>query len=350
MRPLTLTRPKPLLPILGRPLILWLIDNLKRVGIREVVISVKYMSNQVVDLLGDGRELGVEIEYVEEDRPLGDAGPLKLVDQKVGLEETFLVLYGDVFSDVDVRAVIELHKSKTALMTLTAVQVDSPERYGILGIDEEGRVVSFIEKPTYRPQSNLANAGVYVFEPEVLEYIDEGRKQKISMDLIPRVLKTGRVYAHIHKGIWFDIGVPEDYLRANVAALGAFYPGGFVADSSEVRGEISGPVYIGKEVVVGRNSVIGPNTILLDGAIVGDFSMIKGSIVMRGSRIGFSTYIKSSVVGENCSIGSWVRIESGAVIGDQVSIADEVFINRRNYILPYKEISESIWKEGDVIL
>jgi len=350
LRPLTLTRPKPLLPILGRPLILWLIDNLKRAGVRELVISVKYMSNQIVDLLGDGSELDMSIEYVEENHPLGDAGPLRLIDKKVGLSETFLVLYGDVFSDVDVRAVIDFHKSKNALMTLTAVRVDSPERYGILSINEEGAVINFVEKPTYRPQSNLANAGVYVFEPEVLTYVYEDKKQKISVDLMPKVLRTGRVYAYVHDGIWFDIGIPEDYLKANIVALNALYPSGFVANNSEVRGEVVGPVYIGSEVVVGKGSIVGPNSVLLDQVSVGDFSMVKGSVVMKGSRIGSSTYIKNSVVGESCSIGNWVRIESGTIIGDQVSITDEVFVNKRNYILPYKEISESIWNEGGVVL
>ncbi len=350
LRPLTLTRPKPLLPILGRPLILWLIDSLKKAGVCELIISVKYMSNQIVDLLGDGGELGVAIEYVEEEHPLGDAGPLKLVDKKIGLSETFLVLYGDVFSDVDVRMVVELHKIKNALMTLTAVRVDSPERYGILSVDGEGRVVNFVEKPTYRPQSNLANAGVYVFEPEILKYVDDGKKQKISVDLMPKVLKVGRVYAYIHEGIWFDIGIPEDYLKANIVALNTLYPSGFISRASDIRGEVVGPAYIGNEVIVGKGSIIGPNTVLLDQVSVGDFSMVRGSVVMKGSKIGFSTYIKNSVVGESCSIGNWVRIESGTIIGDQVSIADEVFINKRNYILPYKEISESVWNEGEVVL
>ncbi|MEM4921660.1 MAG: NDP-sugar synthase, partial [Sulfolobales archaeon] len=166
----------------------------------------------------------------------------------------------------------------------------------------------------------------------------------------PKVLRTGRVYAYVHNGIWFDIGIPEDYLKANIAALNALYPSGFVASSSEVRGEVVGPAYIGNEVVVGKGSIIGPNSVLLDQVSVGDFSMVKGSVVMKGSRIGSSTYIKNSVVGESCSIGNWVRIESGTIIGDQVSIADEVFINKRNYILPYKEISESIWNEGGVVL
>ncbi len=350
LRPLTLTRPKPLLPILGKPLVLWSIEALARAGIREIAVSVRYMSNQVVDFLGDGSELGVSVEYVEEDRPLGDAGPLRLVDEKVGLDDTFVVVYGDVFSDIDVRRVVDFHRSRDALATLTAVRVESPERYGVLDIDEENRVVGFVEKPAYRPQSSLVNAGVYVFEPDVLRYIEEGRKQKISVDLVPKLLKTGRVFAHAHEGLWFDIGVPEDYLRANLVTLGTLYPSSLVVDSSEVRGEIVNPVYVGRGVVVGRGSVVGPGAVLLDRVVVGDSSKISHSVVMRGSRIGSSTYIRDSIVGEDCSIGSWVRIESGTVIGDQVSIADDVFVSRRSYILPYKEVTDSIWKEGSVVL
>ncbi|MCX8184748.1 MAG: NDP-sugar synthase [Sulfolobales archaeon] len=351
LRPLTLTRPKPLLPILSKPLIHWLIYSLGKVYVDEIVISVKYLSNQIMSYLGNGDEYGVSIAYVEEDQPLGDAGPLKLVDEKVGLSETFLVLYGDIFTDVDIRAVVDFHKSKGALATLTAISVDNPERYGILDINEEGRVIGFIEKPTYRPRSNLANAGVYVFEPEVLKYIaGGGRKQKISIDLIPKILKTEKVYAYVHNGVWFDIGVPEDYLKANVVALNTYYPNGYVEETSDIQGEIVRPVYIGNNVVVGKGSIVGPNTLLLDNVTIGESSAMRGSIVMRGSRVGFSSYIRNSIIGENCSIGNWVRIESGVIIGDQVSIADEVFINRRNCVLPYKEISDCVWKEGEIIL
>jgi len=350
LRPLTLTRPKPLLPILDKPLVFWILNSLLRSGVREVVLSVRYMSHQIKEALGNGDVLGMHVAYVEESQPMGDAGPLRLIDKEVGLDETFLVVYGDVFTDVDINAVLSYHKSRGAIATLTAVPVDSPERYGILSMNEEGKVIDFVEKPSYRPRSNLANAGVYVFEPEVLKYVEDGKKQKISVDLVPKLLKSGRVFAYTHRGLWFDIGVPEDYLRANLVALSAFYPKGYVDDTSDVRGEIVSPIYIGRNTRVSRNSVVGPNTVLLDNVIVGEHSLIRGSLIMRRSRIGSSTYIRDSIVGEECSVGNWVRIESGTVIGDQVSMADEVFVNRRNYVLPYKEISESLWKEGDVVL
>lgn len=350
LRPLTLTRPKPLLPVLDKPLIFWILNSLLKSGIREAILSVKYMSHQIKEAVGDGDSLGMHIVYIEENQPMGDAGPLKLIDKEIGLDETFLVIYGDVFTDIDINAVVSFHKSKGATATLTAVPVDNPERYGIIFLNEEDRVVNFIEKPSYRPQSNLANAGVYVFEPEVLKYIEDGKKQKISINLIPKLLALGNVFAYVHKGLWFDIGVPEDYLRANLVALNVFYPKGYVDDSSDIHGEILGPVYIGRNTHIGKNSVIGPSTVLLDSVVVGERSLIKGSLVMRGSKIGSSTYIRDSIVGEECSIGNWVRIESGVIIGDQVSIADEVFVNRRNCVLPYKEVSESLWEENNIIL
>jgi mannose-1-phosphate guanylyltransferase len=350
LRPLTITRPKPLLPVLGKPLIYWLVELLSRAGVREVVVSVRYMSQQIREALGNGVGMGVSVTYVEENSPLGDAGPLRLVDEVVGLDSTFLVVYGDVFTDVDVARVVELHRRSGAIATLTAVPVENPERYGILEVGEDGRVVSFVEKPTYRPRSNLANAGVYVFEPEVLKYVERGRRQKIAVDLIPRILRAGPVYAYVHRGLWFDIGVPDDYLRANIAALRTYYPGGYVSRSAEVLGEVEDPVYVGDGAVVEEGSVLGPYTVILDGVRVGRGSLVRGSLVMRRTHIGYSTYIRDSIIGEECSIGSWVRIESGTVIGDQVSIADEVLISRRNYILPYKEISDSIWKEGEVVL
>ncbi len=350
LRPLTLTKPKPALPILNKPLILWLIEAVKRAGISEVIICVRYMADhieRIVDNVG-----GVSIKLVRERKPLGDAGPLSLVHREVGLDETFVVLYGDVFSDVDLRSVIEYHRAAGGLATLTLVEVDDPSRYGIAEL-VDGRIVRFIEKPKKDEVfSNLANAGIYVFEPEVLNFIPSDRPSKLARDIIPKLVETQQVYGYIHRGIWIDIGVPRDYLRANIEALRKLYPHGYVDPSADIGSdvEIEQPVYIGRNVVIGKNCFIGPHAVIGDNTSLGEGVRVLDSVLFNDVQVDRYSYIEGSILGSACVVGRWCRIEAGCVLGDEVVLSDSVFLARRTYVLPYKEVETSIYEEGRVIL
>ena len=351
LRPLTLTRPKPLLPVLDKPLVLWIIESLKRAGVDRIVLSVRYMADAIESTVH--REVNdIEVISVREPRPLGDAGPLRLIAERVGLDETFLVVYGDVFSDVDIARVVEYHRSAGGLATMTLVEVDDPTRYGIAELGEDGRIVRFVEKPRREEVfSNLANAGIYVFEPEIVKLIPSGFA-KIARDLVPQLVERGQVYGYVHSGMWIDIGVPRDYLRANIEALRRFYPRGFVHPEARVseRAEIVEPCYIGPGTSIGGGSVVGPDTVLGRGVSVGEGCRVSRSLVFSNTTIESYSFIDEAIIGEGCYIGRWCRVERGAVIGDEVVLNDGVYVDRNVFILPYKEIDASVRGEGRIVL
>ncbi|NPA97096.1 MAG: NDP-sugar synthase [Crenarchaeota archaeon] len=350
LRPLTLTKPKPVLPILGKPLIRWIIEGLRGAGVSEVVVCARYMAEHVEKAL-EGVE-GVDVKVLRERKPLGDAGPLKLVEREVGLDSTFLVVYGDVFSDVDVARLVSYHRSVGAIATLTLVEVDDPSRYGVAEL-EDGKIVRFVEKPRREEApSNLANAGVYVFEPEVLKYVPSDRPSKIARDVVPRLVDEGVVYGYVHRGLWIDIGVPSDYLRANVEALKRFYPEGYVDPSASIGEdvELQHPVYIARGASISRKSVIGPHVVIGPRASIGEGTRIRNAVLFDDVQVDSYAYIDSAIVGSACVIGKWCRIERGCVLGDEVVLADGVLLARRTYVLPYKEVEASIYEENKVIL
>ncbi len=351
LRPLTLTRPKPLLPILDRPLIDFIVRELAKINCDEVVISVRYLADAVKRYFNSSSNYGVRISFAEEVRPLGDAGPLKLIDKLYGLNSTFLVVYGDVFSNIDLGEVIRFHKKCGGLATMVVTRVEDPSRYGVVVYDDYGKVIKFVEKPPKeRTISNIVNAGVYVFEPEVLNYISESYS-KLAKDVLPKLAGDEVLYAYEHSGIWLDIGLPSDYLKANFEALKHYYPEGYVDSTSEVNGaEVMQPSYISSNVRLGKLCRVGPYTIIGSNSTVGSAVRIKKSLLFNNVIVDEGTLIDNSLIGERTLIGKWVRIEAESVIGDEVIIKDEVLIPKNTIILPYKEVNSSIGKEGEVLL
>jgi len=353
LRPLTLTKPKPLLTVLGKPLLEWIVEMLSQAGIKDIVISVRYMSQVIRNRLGNGTEYSVNIIYVEEDKPLGDAGPLTLIADEVGLNDTFIVVYGDIFCDIDLTKVVEFHKQKGGLITIVLAKVDDPSRYGVAVLDEDSRIINFVEKPkSEEAPSNLVNAGIYVFEPEALRYIPKKAPSKLARDLIPRLVNDKLVYGYVYHGIWGDIGVPKDYLRINIEVLRKYYPNGYIDADSKVseKAEIIQPVFIGKNVQIAEESFIGPFAIIEDDVKVGKLARIKKSLIQIGTFIEQAAYISGSIIGERCHIGKWARIDEEVVIGDEVNMSDEVYIARNVKILPFKEIDRSVYSAGEIIL
>ncbi len=353
LRPLTLTRPKPLLPILDKPLLDWIIDSLREAKLYDIILSLRYLSHLIKARYGSGIDYGVNIKYVEEHRPLGDAGPIKLIKEKVGLDETFLVVYGDIFSNIDYKKLLEFHKRKGGFATIVLTRVEDPSRYGVAVLDEESKITRFIEKPEPgKAPSNMINAGVYVFEPEVIEYIPEKTPSKLAKHVIPQLVSEGQVYGYIHEGLWSDIGVPADYYRANVEALRYLHPRGYISKNAEISDNvvIEHPSFISDNVAVKKGSKIGPYTIIGRNTVLGENVRVRGSILFPNVLVENSAVIRNSILGEHCFIGKWARLEEGSIIGDEVVIDEEVLIVRRVIILPFKEVNTSIYEEGRVIL
>ena len=350
LRPLTLTKPKPLLPILDRPLLDWIITSLVDSGFKEIIISVKYLADAIKNFC-NSKYSSDNILFTEERIPLGDAGPLRLINNVYGLNSTFLVVYGDVFSNVDYGKVLEFHKKHSGLATMVVTRVDDPSRYGVVVLDDSGKVVNFVEKPHKKEAlSNIVNAGIYVFEPEVIKYVPE-KPSKLARDVIPKLVNEGLLYAYVHEGIWSDIGLPSDYLKANFEALRYYYPNGYISSESLVDGaEVIQPTYISANVRLGNLCRVGPYVVIGRDSVIGPAVRIRNSLLFNNVVVDEGSMISYALIGERSLIGKWVRIEPESVIGDEVVIRDEVLIPKKTVILPYKEVDSSIENEGSVIL
>lgn len=349
LRPLSCTRPKMLFPVANKPLIDWTLESLSRSGVKTVVMAVNYMAETIARYLGPTKyDLG--IIYSREERPLDTAGPIKRAEDHLR-DGPFLVLNGDVISDVDYQALLEYHRRKGGLATITLIEVPDPSRYGAVELDEEGGILRFVEKPEPgRAPSNYINAGIYVFEPEVLEYIPLRRPVSTEREIFPRLAEERALYGYRASALWVDIGVPEDYLRANsllLSRVGEFKMGERL--EIDETAQLLPPSSIGDRVTIGANSVIGPNTSISDDVIVGRGCRIESSIIFPGVTVGDHSSIKNAIIGENATVERWVKVERGSLIGDYVTLCDGVTITGGVTICPSKRVEESILESRKVM-
>jgi len=350
LRPLSCTRPKMLFPVANQPLLDWTLKNLSKGGVDTVVLAVNYMAEALVRYLGPTKfDLG--IIYSREERPLGTGGPIKKAADLLQDGDSFLMLNGDIISDIDYRRLVEFHRQRGGLATIALFQVADPSRYGAVELDGEGRILRFVEKPEPgEAPSNLINAGIYVLDPRVIDYIPEGRSVSIEQEVFPFLAKEGVLYGFEARGLWVDVGVPEDYLGANGLLL-AKLDGVQVGEGSKVdeSAEILLPSSIGAGVEVGANSVIGPSTSIADHVHIGMGCRVENSIVFPGATIGDYTSVRNAIIGENATLERWVKVESGSIIGDYAVIADGVTITQGVSICPSKRIEESILEPRQVM-
>ena len=350
LRPLSCTRPKMLFPVANQPLLDWTLKNLSEGGVDTVILAVNYMAETLVRHFGPTKfDLG--IIYSREERPLGTGGPIKRAADMLQDGDPFLVLNGDVISDIDYRRLVDFHRRKGGLATIALFQVPDPSRYGAVELDGEGRILRFVEKPEPgRAPSNLVNAGIYVLDRKVLDYIPEGRPVSTEKEVFPVLAREGVLYGFEARGLWVDIGVPEDYLTANGLLLSKL-DGVQVGEGSRVDGsaEIVPPCSIGSGVEVGSNSVIGPSTSIADHVHIGMGCRIENSIIFPGTTIGDYTSVRNAIIGENATLQRWVKVESGSIIGDYTVIVDGVTITQGVIICPSKRVEESILEPRQVM-
>ncbi len=329
LRPLTNTRPKPLLPVLGKPCVEYVIRSLAEAGVGTAYLTCGYRSQDMVDALGDGRQLGLDLRFAFEDKPAGTAGAVKLLQND--LAGTIVVVSGDVLADVDLRSLVALHHEKDALATMALTTVERPEEFGIVGLDDEGRIVRFKEKPrTEEVFSNLINAGIYVLEARVLADIPAGEKYDFSKQLFPKLLERGeRLFGAALSGLWKDIGRPRDLLDANLKMAerkgrplevkGAECSGLIVATSFEAKGcEIRGPAYIGEGAVIGAETLL-TSCAIGDHVGIGSEATISDSFLMDDCILGDGCTIEGSLLGKGCMIGPGVSLVN-TVLGDGVRL------------------------------
>jgi mannose-1-phosphate guanylyltransferase len=331
LRPLTSTVPKPVVPLVDRPFIAFMLEWLRGHGVDDVVISCGFMAAGVHNVLGDGSAYGLRLRYVEEPEPLGTGGAVKFAESL--LDERFLMLNGDVLTDIDLTAQIEQHERTGARATLALVPVEDPSAYGLVRRNRDLSVSEFLEKPSSdQIDTNLINAGAYVLHRDVLAGVPEGQHVSIERELFPTLVADG-LYGYEASGYWLDIGTPERYLQATYDILdGAVkttvtdaYDAAHlaVADGAEVTGRVVGPALVGPRARVAAGALVSGRSVLGPGVEVGEGAHVDGSVVLDGAVIGPHAQLTHCIVGPGARVGAHCRLGEGAVLGECVTLGAE---------------------------
>jgi len=328
LRPLTLHRPKPMLPVVNRPFLEHVLAYLKSNGISDVILSMGYKSDVIEKHFGDGSDFGVNLIYVVESSPLGTAGGVKNVEQYI--DDTCFVFNGDILTDLDLQAMLKAHRSLNATVTIALTPVENPSAYGLVLTEDQNRVTAFIEKPKpHRATTNLINAGTYILEKDVLARIPPGEYYMFERELFPGLLKDGApVFGYPSSAYWIDIGTPEKYLRVHRDVLdGAVLlevqgvPAGdriWIGRNCKisVSARLTGPVVMGHGVVIEDEvEIVGP-VVIDDGARIGQASHVEDAVIWKAVSVGSRVELKGCVVAEGSRIGDDVSIVGGSVVAD----------------------------------
>ena len=371
LRPLTIGRPKPMVPLVDKPVLGHILELLKYHGITEVVITLQYLPSVIQDFYGDGSALGLNITYVVEEMPLGTAGGVK--NAAAHLNDTFLVISGDALTDFDLRAAVQHHLTVGALATLAVYPVPNPLEYGAVVSDENGNITQFLEKPDWSAvRSDRVNTGIYVLEPAVLDYIPDDAAYDFSTELFPDLLQRGeRLQAYVAEGYWCDVGTISEYMRANADLISGKVwlpnplgenqgnPGVFPAvprsegpSSSPARSDlilgadveiapdaqIDGPVYLGNAVKIKEGVTIQGPCVVRDYTIVDRYSRLENCVVWRNTYIGETCELLGAIVCRQCSLKSGTIAYEDVVIGDNCVLDENCVVHPDVKLWPNKRI------------
>jgi NDP-sugar pyrophosphorylase family protein len=332
LRPLTLSAPKPVVPVVDRPFLRHQLDLLASAGIREVVFSVAYRPERIEAVFGDGSALGFKIRYAVEDSPLGTGGAVKNAERF--LDERTVVLNGDVLTDLDLAAVVAAHRDRKASASIVLAPVPNPAAFGLVETDPDGRVRRFLEKP--KPEeitTNTINAGVYVLETGVLDLIPPAQVHSIERGFFPALLARGDlVLGPVHRGYWIDIGTPEKYRQVHrdilsggflVSLDGEKRAGGHVHPSAIVdpAAELEGPFYIGPGCRVMAGARVGPGTVLVDRIHLAAGAQVEDSVLWTGCAVGPEARVSGALLGPGVVVGRNALVR-GAVLGEGTILTD----------------------------
>ena len=362
LRPLTANAPKPLLPVVNRPIMEHVLRLLKRHGFDETIITVQYLASLVRTYFGDGDDLGMSLSYATETTPLGTAGSVKNAEDALR-DERFLVISGDALTDIDLSALVAYHRERGALVTVGLKSVPDPLEFGIVIAGEDGRVSRFLEKPTWgQVFSDTVNTGIYVMEPEVLDYVPAGEAVDWSADVFPRLLAAGApVYGYVAKGYWEDVGTISGYLRAQADVLsrqvdveiGGFEvsPGVWVGEDADVHPEaiLKGPLVIGDFAKIEAGAELREFTVVGSNVVVRQGAFLHRAVVQDGALIGPRASLRGCVVGKRTDVLRAARVEEGAVVGDECVIEEEAFVSHDVMVYPFKTIEAGAVVNTNVI-
>jgi mannose-1-phosphate guanylyltransferase/phosphomannomutase len=353
LRPLTSRCPKPLVPIMNRPIMEHIILLLKQYGITDIVVTLYYLGDEISGYFGTGSDWGVNIEYVVEETPLGTAGAVRQAANLLR-DEPFLIVSGDALTDIRLDRLIRYHYSKDAVVTLALAHVSNPREFGVVITDEDGRIQRFLEKPDWSNVfSDTVNTGMYVIDPDVFQLMEPKRTYDWSQDIFPQLLRDGKpLYGYImsEDEYWCDVGTLEQYREAHEQVLEhkvhlqlpavEYAPGIWVEPGAQIspEAEIRQPVYVGHHVKIKRFARVGPYSVIGDNAIVEEGAVVERSVLWDSVYIGTNSHVASSVIGSHSNVKHDVRVLEGVVIGDRVTIGEGSTVRPNLKIWPDKFI------------
>jgi mannose-1-phosphate guanylyltransferase/phosphomannomutase len=365
LRPQTSNLPKPMLPLVGHPMMEHIVTLLRRHGITDIVVTVAFLPNAIRSYFGDGSELGVRMAYATEESPLGTAGSVRNAMEQ--LTERFIVISGDVLTDIDLTEVIAFHDKNDALATIALSAVENPLEFGIVITREDGSIERFLEKPGWgQVFSDTINTGIYVLEPEIFERIPEGRPVDFSSEVFPGALEDGEpMYGYVADGYWEDVGTTAAYLKAHEdildgkvdAEISGFElrPGVWVGKGSTIdpTARLDSPTYVAENCTVDAHAVLGAYTTLGANARVAERAEVQRSVIGENSYLGPGTRVEGAVLGRSCDLRVGARIEPGAVLGEGCLVGAHAEVRSDVKVYPSKVVEAGaqvnasiVWESG----
>jgi mannose-1-phosphate guanylyltransferase len=342
LRPLTIHTPKPIVPIFDRPFLHYQLDLLKQVPeIDEVILSLNYQPRRIEEIFGDGSESGLAIKYVVEPAPLGTAGAVRYAGES--LRESVVVFNGDVLTEIDLRAVVALHRERKAKATIVLTPVTNPTAYGLVETDADGNITRFLEKP--KPEEitcDTINAGIYILEPDTFERIPKDTAWSIERSFFPSLIERKETFvAYVYRGYWIDIGTPEKYMQVHRDIMDGRYVdsratrngrksmfanGSRTWISPEARVEegatVEGPCFIDAGSVVKPGARVGAYSVVGRQCHIEEQAQLENTIVWANSRISQDAVVRRAILGRHCHIGRNATIDDTIVLGDKSVVTD----------------------------
>jgi mannose-1-phosphate guanylyltransferase/phosphomannomutase len=352
LRPMTANQPKPMLPVVNRPIMEHVLRLVRQHGFSETVVTVQFLASMVRNYFGDGDDFGMSLQYATEEMPLGTAGSVKNAEDALR-DEPFLVISGDALTDMDLTELVRFHKDNGALVTVGLTRVPDPLEFGIVIADDDGRIQRFLEKPTWgQVFSDTVNTGIYVMEPEVLDEVPSGEVVDWSGQVFPRLLERGApVYGWIAEdAYWEDVGTHESYRKAQADVLSGkvraqidgfeVSPGVWVAEGAEVDPEavLTGPLCVGDYAKVEAGAQLREYTVVGSNVVVKENAFLHRAVVHNNVYVGVGATLRGCVIGKNTDVMASARIEEGAVVGDECVIEPEAYISAGVKVYPFKTI------------
>jgi mannose-1-phosphate guanylyltransferase/phosphomannomutase len=361
LRPLTSNQPKPMMPLVNLPMMEHIIGLLKRHGFEEIVVTLAFMPNAIRTYFGDGSEFGVRMVYATEEEPLGTAGSVRNAMDE--LDERFLVISGDVLTDIDLSKMMAAHEEKGALATIGLVAVENPLEFGIVITREDGSIERFLEKPTWgQVFSDTINTGIFILEPEIFDYIPADQPVDFSSEVFPALLSEGKpIFGSVAEGYWEDVGTVEAYVRAHKDSLDGkveidipgvrMEHGIWLGEGAEVHPDavVEGPAVIGENCRVEAGARLGEYTVLGSNVRVREGADLERVVVHDNTYLGQGARLRGVVVGRACDLRANVRCEEGVVLGDECFIGDNAVLGAGVKVYPFKTVEPGATVNSSIV-